>query len=878
MYNRVRLLLMNVALVLGTAVFSACGGSQMAPLGAAEGSTNAASPTGAPAAGAVETATDGWPAALPVDYQQPWEELDADGYVIPDSAQARGTSTIDADSEYTPGIDRFSEAGDVDNLDEASRLASGAVGDNEASHAVYRIPLGANQPGVVTTDINLRPRDDGQLSEFWFGLSDYAAGAWEWHGPYADGQVRLSLPDGNYTSELGNLFVSLVAFDGATFDVVAVSANPRDGVDTTPPPVPSAPVLTPVAGGLFLVWVPVVASDLAGYRIYYSDQSFVDANSPGVMSVDYLEGSGRFVLKHTGQTYVRLASVDVTGNESDLSATASAEALPGDALEVVLTTDLVSGLIGDTVNLTATGADSYDFDVNGDGIFEVTGNVTGLASASLNSTGIIRPRVRAISGGEGEMKALGAVSLVIMASIPPVAIAEASPNSGVIWREPEMVSVTFDASLSYDQDGTLLEYAYDPMGDGTYTSWSASDTYNYDYTECGTYLAAIRVKDEDGSIAHTSTLVQIKQVAGFDARAITRFNGTGQHASLAIVDGNPAIAMFDTGSSMLTYMRATDPQGSLWYEPFVIDNTVGTGLYASLQVINGNPAVSYYNSGPSEVMYLRADDAQGSSWTNTPVVIDGPVGLSTSTSLAYIDGNPAIAYVDSGPDILKYRRATTAAGTGDTAADWADAPLTLDASGNIGGFPSLKVISGNPAIAYWDATNQEALYRRAVNTTGAAIGNWPVAPARCSPAGVTVGGYISLLEVNGRPAVSFFESAIGSLQYIRASTSSGAVTADWPIVTIQVASGGGAGQWNSLALVNGRPAIAWVQSGPWLGLFYSRATDNHGTTWNPPVAVKSEPTEAVGYYTTLLDIDGLPVISYWNLAFSMAEYATVELN
>ena len=191
---------------------------------------------------------------------------------------------------------------------------------------------------------------------------------------------------------------------------------------------------------------------------------------------------------------------------------------------------------------------------------------------------------------------------------------------------------------------------------------------------------------------------------------------------------------------------------------------------------------------------MRASDPQGSTWTNIPVVIDGPVTLGTTTSLAYVDGNPAIAYDDAGASTLKYRRATSGAGTGDTAADWADAPLTLDASGDVGGFANLKVISGNPAIAYWDSANQEALYRRAVNSTGATAGNWPVAAARASPAGVTVGGYVSLLQVNGRPAVCFFETSIGSLQYIRASTSSGAVTADWPLVTIQVASGGADGQ------------------------------------------------------------------------------------
>ena len=98
----------------------------------------------------------------------------------------------------------------------------------------------------------------------------------------------------------------------------------------------------------------------------------------------------------------------------------------------------------------------------------------GSAAVVTSNTGIIRPRVRASSGGSA--KALGAVSLVIAAQIPPVAMVSATPNEGVLWRPPEMLSVTFDASESYDQDGPSLEYAFDPLGDGVFTVWGASDS------------------------------------------------------------------------------------------------------------------------------------------------------------------------------------------------------------------------------------------------------------------------------------------------------------------------------------------------------------------------------------------------------------------
>ena len=87
-----------------------------------------------------------------------------------------------------------------------------------------------------------------------------------------------------------------------------------------------------------------------------------------------LDASRRIVLERRGHVYVRLTAVDISGNESDLSPQVDAEALAGDRWKLCWTTDLVSGLLGDTANLTATGGDSYDFDLDGDGIFEVTGD------------------------------------------------------------------------------------------------------------------------------------------------------------------------------------------------------------------------------------------------------------------------------------------------------------------------------------------------------------------------------------------------------------------------------------------------------------------------------------------------------------------------
>jgi hypothetical protein len=70
------------------------------------------------------TQESGWAIALPQDYQQPWEELDASGYVIPEATTERFASALNANSEFRTGVDRFSETGDVSNLDQASVSAA----------------------------------------------------------------------------------------------------------------------------------------------------------------------------------------------------------------------------------------------------------------------------------------------------------------------------------------------------------------------------------------------------------------------------------------------------------------------------------------------------------------------------------------------------------------------------------------------------------------------------------------------------------------------------------------------------------------------------------------------------------------------------------
>jgi hypothetical protein len=409
--------------------------------------------------GPVEAASDfsAWP-ALPADGLQPWEALSATGRV----ETARGGSALDEDALFIPGVERFSDGGTVADNAEAVTLTAAA---QQLSHAVYRLPLSGEQPGMLTLDVNLRPAIAGGSSAYWVGVSDYERGAFHWLGGFSESQVTLDLTqlEQNLLSPLGNLFVAIVAFDGEAFDVVGVGLQPTDSTDTAPPPMPTALGVTPLSGALQLEWTGVIAADLAGYRVYSSFSPFSATTDNGVSSEPYLQGHTRHLLLAADHRnmFVAVAAVDTSGNEGPLSPVQNAVPLTGAVPDVLLLTDAVSGPRELTATLTASGAELYDFDLDGDGTFEVSGNTSGTAVVDTSDIGIIRPAVRGTSG-DGSSVAYGSVSLLISGNSRPAALATVNPSSG---QAPLNVTFTGEGD---DLDGTIADYAWDTNGDGIF--------------------------------------------------------------------------------------------------------------------------------------------------------------------------------------------------------------------------------------------------------------------------------------------------------------------------------------------------------------------------------------------------------------------------
>lgn len=88
-----------------------------------------------------------------------------------------------------------------------------------------------------------------------------------------------------------------------------------------------------------------------------------------------------------------------------------------------------------------------------------------------------------------------------------------------------------------------------------------------------------------------------------------------------------------------------------------------------------------------------------SDWSNLTVDVGtGFVGLHSS--LAVVDGRPAVSYYDADNLHLKYAWSSTADGS----SGWNT--LAVDALGSVGEFTSLAVLAnGRPAISYYGNTD-----------------------------------------------------------------------------------------------------------------------------------------------------------------------------
>ncbi len=222
---------------------------------------------------------------------------------------------------------------------------------------------------------------------------------------------------------------------------------------------------------------------------------------------------------------------------------------------------------------------------------------------------------------------------------------------------------------------------------------------------------------------------------------------------------------------------------------------------------SGTPVIAYGDATNSRIRYVVANNVNGAgnggvglgeSMTNWSLPkeipgLDGPV--SKHFTLNVVDGSPALTYQTTDTMDLKYIRALNSAGvthnlrdsatsevlrilvsqlTFSTATSWGT-PVVLDFVGDVGSFPSLAMINGQPtttknrpAVAYYDATNGDLKYVASSDSTGAA---WDAPTTLVSVD--DVGRAATLLFTEGLPAVSYYNATKADLEFVILNNASG---------------------------------------------------------------------------------------------------------
>jgi PKD repeat protein len=624
-------------------------------------------------------------------------------------------------------------------------------------YALYRFNPGANAPDSVSVLL-----DDGVTTGAYIGLADYATGRWDFQGPFT-AQKSFVVDDGAHLSPGGNLWVAVIAAQGQQATVEALSVRTINPANQPPTAALDSDISTSTSVPLPVHFDASLSSDSDGQLIEYAwdweSDGIYDGFTDGPLATHTFTEPGNHLvtLRVTDDQFGRSTATKLI----DLG-----NAPPVVAIGVTPGTD---GAPGDLVELDASGSadsdgtiSSLDWDLDGDSTFEVVNQnhisahqlpstpgrqvvtvratdnegATAMASVTLTAHGWSAPVNAEIGVGQ-------VTNLLLVDGCPAIAYryyinfgGPPNPEIGELHyvRAIDPEGSAWDDPVLLDASGPILDLSMTVVGGRPAIAYGVDLDNNFftkDYE-----LRYVRASNTDGTAWNAPLTVD------------NSTNLVGEGCSMAVVDGLPAIAYREGTVGELRYIRAQTPTGSYWGMPTQIDTLLGTGLGPSMAVISGKPMVACYTAAPSALRFVAALDAHGDTW-DTAQTLDSNGGVGNTgidPSLTDFYGLAAVAYRDQQHNSLKFMHANDQAGT-----NWPTLPQLIDGTDDAGYAPSLEMINGELAVSYKTDTGATYNLMYAHSTTSGLT--WQTE-------GVDVnnvrGDYSSLLELDGRPAISYF--------------------------------------------------------------------------------------------------------------------------
>jgi len=235
----------------------------------------------------------------------------------------------------------------------------------------------------------------------------------------------------------------------------------------------------------------------------------------------------------------------------------------------------------------------------------------------------------------------------------------ATPSSGEL-----PLKVHFDATASYDPDGTITAYDWDMNGDGVYDEATGEEA-DWEFIQEGTYTVSLRVTDNSGEFSTTSSEIEAGSIGGLRAVVSTNVGENGTYYVGQDYEFNGALSQVDTGK--ITKYSWNFGDGSKSVQSRTVNHSFEkTGTFTvtlSVQDSDGNSDEKTFT-----VVVTEQGSVPVAKLSTTPGMVSGTVSGAVPLQVVF-DGTTS---TDKDDDIVEYQwdfdNDGTVDDTGDTAA------------------------------------------------------------------------------------------------------------------------------------------------------------------------------------------------------------------
>ena len=233
----------------------------------------------------------------------------------------------------------------------------------------------------------------------------------------------------------------------------------------------------------------------------------------------------------------------------------------------------------------------YDWDFDGDGTFDLLdGGAT--PTHTYDPAGTYNPIVRVTD--DDAMTDDATTTVEVGSLVPPVAVGEATAEG------LGSTVANFDGSASFDTDGQVVQYDWDFDNDGTYDFIDGGATPTHDYAGFGTFMAILRVTDNDGLQDTTEIPVTLTDLPNVPPTAVLVPTPDSGNAPLDVT--------WDASGS-------SDPDGTIVQYDWDMDND---GTFELTDA--GDSQAANYPTGGSYTVGVRVFDDDGATDQTTATV------------------------------------------------------------------------------------------------------------------------------------------------------------------------------------------------------------------------------------------------------------------